>query len=447
MSDPREHWTSRAEAFASTRGADPAWAQALRKDGAASFAATGFPTTREEAWRYTNVARFVKTPHVTPAPASQGPALSRVQVESVAYPVYACSLFVFVNGRFAPGLSAPRALSGSLQVESLADVLARDPARLEARLGRLVPADATPFAALSAAFLADGALLEIPADVRVEAPIHVVHLVAPNGTPVGTHPRTLVVAGRGSEATLIEDHVTLGEGAYLTNAVTEVFVEPGARLDVVKLQRESLAGAHVSALAATLARDARLTAHTLSLGSALTRNDAVVVLDGEGAECTLDGLYVGSGEQHVDNHTRIEHVRRHGSSRELYKGILDDRARGIFHGRIVVREGAVKTDARQTNRNLLLSRQAEADSQPQLEISADDVKCSHGSSIGQLEEGALFYLRARGIGAVEARRLLMRGFAAEVTDGIRQEALRHAIEEIVAHRLHLDAPAADRASA
>jgi Fe-S cluster assembly protein SufD len=446
MTDPYEHYGARAAAFAAQRaGAEPAWLKALRKDSAAAFAARGFPTTRQEGWRHTNVSALAKASWELPS-AGGAAALTRVQVEAVSFPVYACSLFVFVNGRYAPSLSAPRALSGNLGVESLAGVLARAPERVEPWLGRLAPADAGPFVALNGAFFDDGAWLEIPAGVRAEAPIHVVHLSVPGSKPAVTHPRTLVVARRGSEATVIEDYVTVGEGAFWTNAVTEVHVEDGATLDLVKLQRESVAGHHLATLAATQGRDTRLTVQSLSLGAALARSDAGVVLAGEGAECRLDGLYVASGSQLADHHTRIDHAAPRGRSRELFKGILDDRARGVFHGTVIVREGAIGTDARQTNRNLLLSRDAEADSQPQLEISADDVKCSHGSTIGQLEEDALFYLRARGIGVVEAKRLLMRAFAAEVTDGIRQEPLRHEIEEIVLQRLRLAGRAAEAAA-
>lgn len=434
--DPREHVALLAEEVARARATDePAWRAARRKDAASAFSATGFPTTRHEGWRYTNVAPIARTSWQL-APEGTG-RLTRQHVERASFPVYACSLFVFVNGRFAPSLSSPAALVSGPQVRSLAAVLREEPALVEPLLGRIAPIEAAPFTALSDALSSDGVVLEIPTGVRVDQPLHIVHLVLPGDREIATFPRALVVARRGSEATVIEDHVSLGAGAYLTCAVSEIVVEQNARLDHVKLERESTSGYHVGTIAARVGRDSRFVSHVLSLGAAIARHELRVTLDGEGASCDLLGLSVASGRQIVDAQTTIEHLRPHGTSRELYKGIFDDRARGVFHGRIVVHEDAQKTDARQTNKTLLLSREAEANSRPQLEISADDVKCSHGATIGQLDDDALFFLRARGIGEVEARRLLLRAFAAEVTSEIRLEPLRGEVEEILLQRLHL----------
>jgi len=432
--DPRQHYGDRFERFERTGGAsDPVWLKALRKDAFARFAALGFPTTKQEEWRYTSVLPIAERAFELASDGTAG--LSRDDVEHCSFPVYACSLFVFVNGRFAPRLSAPRALSGSPSVESLASVLECAPERVEQDLARLAPFDDSSFVALNTAFLHDGAVVRVPDGLTVEAPIHVVYLSLPGADPLVSYPRTLIRVGRGSRVTVIEDYVSFGAGVCFTNAVSEVRLEPNAQLDLVRLQREGELALHVSTVHVEQERDTRFTGHGLSLGGALVRNDIAVRLAGEGTECTLDGLYIASRQELVDNHTLIDHARPHGTSRELYKGILSGGARGVFHGRIVVREGAGKTDARQTNKNLLLSRDAEVDSKPQLEIAADDVKCSHGSTIGQLDEASLFYLQARGIDAPSARRLLMRAFASEVTSRIRQEPLRDEVEEILLERL------------
>jgi len=438
--DPREHYAARYEAFAAARPtSEPTWLAARRKDAISAFSARGFPTTRDEEWRYTSVAALARTVFEPGGPAPK--ALRREHVEAAALPVYACSLFVFVNGRFAPELSAKPAVGAEVAVRSLAAALSEAPAMLEPLLARRAGVDDAPFVALNTAFLEDGAVVEVAPNAKLTAPVHVVHVSCPGGRETISQPRCLVLARAGSEATVIEDHVSLGEGGFFTNAVSELELEPGARLEYVKLQREAPAGHHVAAVQATLARDSRLDAMTLSLGSALTRTDFTARLLGPGAECSLDGLYVASDRQLVDNHTTIDHVAPHGTSRELYKGMLDGRSRGVFRGRVIVRKDAQKTDARQTNKNLLLSRDAEIDSKPQLEISADDVKCSHGSTIGQLEEDALFYLRARGIDEIDARRLLLRAFAAEVTRSIREEPLRNEIETLLLARLRLESAA------
>lgn len=435
--DPREHYGARFEAFAAARAAtDPPWLAARRKDAMSAFSAQGFPTTRDEEWRYTSVAALARTAYEPGDATPKG--LRREHVEAAALPVYACSLFVFVNGRFAPDLSAPPAPGGPVTVRSLRAALAEAPETLGPFLARRAALEGAPFVALATAFLDDGALVEVQAGGALAAPVHLVHVSAPDGGTTVSFPRALVLARAGSEATVIEDHVSLGEGSFFTDAVTEIELEAGARLDFVKLQREAPIGHHVAAVHAALARDARLRSVTVSLGASLTRTNFTVCLEGPGAECSLDGLYVASDRQLVDNHTTIDHAAPHGTSRELYKGILDGRSRGVFRGRVIVRKGAQKTDARQTNKNLLLGRNAEADSKPQLEISADDVKCSHGSSIGRLEEDALFYLRARGIDEADAQRLLLRAFAAEVTASIREEPLRNEVEALLLGRLRLE---------
>lgn len=433
--DPREHFGALIDREARALTGEPDWRAALRKDAASAFSGAGFPTTRHEDWRYTSVSSIARTPWALPRDGTG--RLTRAHVEGVAFPVYACSLYVLVNGRFSPALSAPRAIAAGVQVRSLATFLTDAPAWLAEAFGHVAPIDDAPFTALNTALCHDGAVLEIPAGTRLDQPVHIVHLALPGGTDTATFPRTLVMARSGSEATVIEDHVSLGDGEFFTCAVSEVIVEDGARLDHVKLQRESLSGRHLGALHARIGRDARLVSHVFSTGAAMARNELRATIAGPGGACDLLGLYVASGSQVVANHTTIDHAAQDGTSRELYKGILDGRSRGVFHGRVIVRNEAQRTDAKQSNKNLLLSRDAEVDSKPQLEISADDVKCSHGATIGRLEDEALFYLRARGIDEAEARRLLLRAFAAEVTGAIRLEPLRQEVEQMLLARLHL----------
>ncbi len=433
--DPREHFGALIEREIRSAANEPDWRAALRKDAASAFSAAGFPTTRHEDWQYTSVSSIARTPWRL---AEDGTArLSRAHVEGVAFPVYACSLFVFVNGRFAPALSAPRAIASGVQVRSLDALLQDDPGWLRETFGRVTNVEAAPFVALNTALCRDGAVLEIPANAKLDQPVHIVHLALPGGREIAGFPRALVIARRGSEATVIEDHVSLGDGEFFTCSVSELIVEDGARLDHVKLQRESLQGRHLGTLRARIGRAARLVSHVFATGSALARNELHASIEGAGGACDLLGLYVGSGRQITSHRTTIDHAAPDGTSRELYKGILDGRARGVFHGRIVVRNEAQRTDARQSNQNLLLSREAEVDSKPQLEISADDVKCSHGATIGRLEDEALFYLRARGIDEAEARRLLLRAFAAEVTGAIRLAPLREEVEQMLLARLQL----------
>jgi Fe-S cluster assembly protein SufD len=427
----RDRWVSAAEAFAAGRPeAEPGWIAALRREALGHFEASGLPGRRREEWRYTNVEPIARGGY---APAEPGHAsLDRGELQQVAFPVFACSLFVFVNGRFEPELSS-RVGSGELRVESLARALQQEPGLGES-LG-LVDTKAHPFAALNTAFLEDGACLRVPEGANVAQPFHLVFVSMPNGRPTLTQPRVLVCAERGSRACVIQDHVTIGEGAGFTNAVAEIRLAQGAALDFVLLQRENEQHHHVSSLVCQQERDSRLSAHTLTLGGSLVRNDLATVFGGEGAEARLDGLFVGAGEQLIDNHTLVDHAVPHCTSDELYKGILGGRARGVFRGRVLVRPDAQKTDARQSNPNVLLGDGAEIDTKPQLEIHADDVRCSHGASIGRLDPEALFYLRARGIEAGAARELLTRGFAAQILERLPSKALAESVSEILVERL------------
>jgi Fe-S cluster assembly protein SufD len=436
----RDHYVARFQDFERQLGAsDPAWLTALRREAIAAFAERGLPSTKLEEWRYTSVAALAKLRFELPRSPTAAP--TREDVEALSIPVFACSLFVFVDGRFEPALSTPPTLSGGIVVESLARLRSENPEALAPHFGQLASAKRHPFAALNAAFTDDGAVLFVPENTQLERPMHVVFLSTASERPTVHHPRVLLVAGTGSRVAFIQDHVSLGEAAGFTNAVTEAYVGRNARLDLALVQREGGKQFHVSNLQVRQERDSRFASHTVTLGGGLVRNDLGAVLAAEGAECTLHGLFVADGSELVDNHTLVDHAMPHGTSRELYKGILAGRSRGVFRGRMIVRPDAQKTNAQQSNPNLLLSDGAEIDTKPQLEIHADDVKCSHGSSIGQVDPDALFYVRTRGIGEREARDLLARGFGCEVTTRIPIEPLRQEIDTLVLKKLARSAPA------
>jgi Fe-S cluster assembly protein SufD len=337
---------------------------------------------------------------------------------------------VFVNGRFAPEFSALGGVPAGVVVEEFASALETHPEDVEAVLS-LSPAEgASVFQDLNRAFLAGGAFVLLPEGAVVEHPIHIVH-VSSAARPAVSHPHHIILAERGAQVRIVESYLG-GEGfPYLTNAVTEVVAADGANVDHYRIQREGKSAFHIGSERLLQAEGSALQNHSLSLGARLTRIDIASLLDGEGADLTLNGLYVVNGNQHVDHHTLIDHRKPQGTSRELYKGVLDDAASGVFNGRIIVRPGAQKTNAQQTNKNLLLSEEALVNTNPQLEIGADDVKCGHGATIGQLDKDALFYLRSRGIGREEATSILTRAFIADVSERIRIAAVRDAVRRFV----------------
>jgi Fe-S cluster assembly protein SufD len=397
----------------------------LRRKAIDHFATVGFPTLRDEEWRFTSVAPLTRIPFRAAEPAPDGRVREEFAEELQARGA-GCRL-VFVNGRFAPRLSARDALpDGTLM--SLADVFSHQPERVEAYLGRYAGYDQSAFTALNTAFLRDGAFLSLPPGKEIAEPIHLVFISTGADAPAVAHPRNLIVAGRHSRATVVETYLGSAEDVYFTNAVTEIVVGEEAGLDHYKVQREGAQAFHISTQQVQQNRGSRFTSHALNFGGGLVRNDVNAVLDGEGCECTLNGLYLASGRQHVDNHTRIDHARPRCASHELYKGILDGQAHGVFNGKIFVHQDAQKTDAKQTNKTLLLSDQAVINTKPQLEIFADDVKCTHGATVGQLDAEAVFYLRSRGIGAREARDLLTFAFANDIIQRIRPQALRSELD-------------------
>jgi len=425
--------TSYQQAFDKELSRDvPGFLRQLRNEGMERFAKLGFPNRRMEEWKYTGVD-----------PIAQGnfqlggdKEVSRFTLEEMhrmAFCVLPGPRLVFLNGHFHSALSDLSGLPAGVQLKNLEQALQDDPARVEAYLGRQVGFREQAFAALNTAFLRNGAYLYLPRGAVLAQPVQLLFVSHGNGTAVVSHPRVLVVAESQSQATLIETYV--GEGAYFTNAVTEIVAGEGAVIEHVKLQGESDSAFHIASIGVHQDRDSRYTSHSISMGGALTRNDLGTTLDAEGAGAIFNGLYMVTGRQHVDNHTSIDHAKPHCTSAELYKGILDGHSQGVFNGRILVRPDAQKTSSQQTNKNLILSEDALINTKPLLEIYANDVKCNHGATIGRLDENQVFYLRARGIDAKLARSLLTYAFASEVVGQIRQDLLRERLQQLIFARL------------
>jgi Fe-S cluster assembly protein SufD len=412
-------------------GREAPWLKELRQSAMARFSHLGFPTTNSEEWRFTNVAPLARTSFRPAASDEQGVSVERL--ESLTFGGSDVVRIVFVNGVFSPALSRRENLSPGVRVESLAAALEAAPEDVRRHLARYAAYENQCFAALNTALMQDGAFVLVPRGADLKAPIHILHVSNSTGEPHVCHPRTLIVAGESAQIAVVESYLG-ASGSYFTNAVTEIVAGANAVVDHYKLQRESLAAYHVASVDIYAGPAANASSHSIALGGALVRNDVNIVLDGEGAEGTINGLYVVRGRQHVDNHTSIDHAKPHCSSRELYKGVLDGQSRAVFNGRIRVRKDAQKTDSKQTNKNLLLSDEALVNSNPQLEIYADDVKCTHGATIGQLDENALFYLQSRGIGDEAARHLLTYAFAGDIVERIKVPSLRHRLDELLVHR-------------
>jgi Fe-S cluster assembly protein SufD len=408
-----------------------AWIQAHRRESHARFMDLGLPTPRMEAWRATNVASIGAVAWQPAQVAGADVASAMVAAESFESVVG--PHLVFVNGRYREDLSRVPA-DDRMTVKSLAAALAEDRAIVEPRLLARRPADEThAFRALNAALLEDGAFVRLRRSHLPPGVVHVLHVCSAS-EPMAVHPRNLLVLEEESHATVLETYVSLG-GTTFTNAVTDVALGPSAVLRHVRVQREAEGAFHLGSVRARLDRGARLFSHVVSMGAALSRTEVEVELAGEGAECSLDGLYVAGGTQAVDHQTFVDHAVPHGTSRQLQVGLLGGRARGVFNGKVIVREDAQATDARQSNRNLLLSSDALVDTKPQLEIRANDVKCTHGATIGQLREDALFYLRSRGIGREQARGILTHAFASEVLDRLPIQAARAALDAVLVRRI------------
>ncbi|MDR3517942.1 MAG: Fe-S cluster assembly protein SufD [Azospirillaceae bacterium] len=413
-------------------GAGLGWLDRLRHDGLARFAATGFPSQRVEAWKYTSL-RALERSVFAPAGHATPPAIDRLP--TVAPDPRTAHRLVLVDGRFRPDLSSVPASVAGIASAGLADLLAGSPGDVpttlaERHLGSVATLE-TGLTAVNTAFVSDGLVIHVAAGVAVAQPIEVVFIATGGAaaSPTLHHPRLLLVAEPDSQVTLVEHHVGLGDGPYATNTVVEIVVGDRAVVNHTKIQREGQGAIHIATTAARIGSEGRYDHFGLTLGAALSRNDIVPIL-GAGASCRLAGAYLLRGRQHADTTTAIEHSAPRATSRQVYKGVIDDTAHGVFQGRILVRPGAQKTDAYQINRALLLSAGAEIDSKPELEIHADDVKCSHGATAGELDDDQLFYLRARGIDRDDARRLLIGAFVGEAIDEISDATVAAAVRAL-----------------
>ncbi len=409
------------------------WRLETRRAAIRRFAELGFPTTKDEEWKYTNLAPIARTAF-RPAAARDPHGVIEERLEPFTFGVLKCTQLVFVNGHYSPRLSWRRSLPEGVRVASVAEAYRDDPGALQA-LGRLAPFESEPFTALNTALFQDGALVDVPAGTALEEPIHLLFLSSVAADPIASFPRNVIRLGERSRATVIETYAALDGESYFTDAVTEIALGPEAVLDHYKLQREGENAFHVARTEVLQDRASNFASSNFDLGGALVRNDTNTKFAGEGGELAMNGLFMLGGKQHVDNHTRIDHAAPSCTSAELYKGILDGASKGIFNGKIFVRKEAQKTVARQTNKNLLLSKEAFVDSTPGLMILADDVKCNHGSTIGQLSEDALFYMRSRGIDEAAARNMLTFAFAGEMVNRVRVAPMRVKVNEMVVRRL------------
>ena len=413
-------------------GHHPSWLNSLRRSAFEWVGVHGFPTAKDEAWKYTRVAPIMEIPFAPAGPGARR-ALSPGDVAGLAGEIGGPRL-VFVNGYFDPELSALKSLPAGVKLGSLASVFAQEGAALESLLWRRFRERPQAFTALNVALVEDGAFIRIPAHISVAEPIHLVFLSDPGATPLVSHPLAVVFAGAGSRVTIVETHAGIAGGIYLSNAVTEIVLDEGAVVEHYKVQNEAESAFHFAFLSVRQGRASRFSAHSVALGAALARHEVKVTLDAPEAQVVLNGLYLPRGRQLLDNPTTIEHAAPHCSSRQLYKGVVDGHGRGVFDGRIVVQPGAMKTDASQTNKNLLLSASAQAYTRPRLEIFADDVKCAHGATVGQLDDEALYYLRTRGIPQQAARELLTYAFTAEMLDLIQVPPLHSRVQQMLATR-------------
>jgi Fe-S cluster assembly protein SufD len=421
------------ESAARAAEGEPAWVARLREGAFGRFEELGFPTTDEEDWKYTNVAPIARAEFM---PANASTKLESAAVENLVSAEAEQSCLVFVDGVFSRELSSLEAIPEGVAALDLDEALAGGLAEVVwEHLGRLSGEGSDAFSALNTAFLGGGAFLRVPKGVELSAPVQLL-FVSTADTEAATFPRVLIVAERDSRLDLIETYAAVGGATYLTNAVVEVFVGEGARVTHFKVQDEGANAFHVASTRAELSRSSYYDLTTVTLGARLSRHNIEVLLQGEGAECRVDGLYIMGTGQHTDTHSLIDHRVPNCASRQNYKGILDGRSRGVFNGRVFVREDARGTDAEQSNKNLLLSREARVDTKPQLEIYNDDVKCSHGATVGQLDEEELFYLISRGLHTDLARNLLTYGFAEEIVERIKFESIRAQLDEAILNRLH-----------
>lgn len=433
MSELKNHLLERFKEFENRlNGESSSSVHDLRKKAISAFSSLDFPSVKEEEWKYTNIAPLLKHNF---KPASQAANLKKEDVSKFLFKGLNASLMVFVNGIFNEELSDIKAGSG-ITVENISSAISSNNPALYSHLGKYAEYGEQIFTSLSTAFIKDGAFIYIPDGKVAEYPVHILFISAAADEKVLSQPRNLFVAGKNSQATIIEHYVSLDDETYFTNSVTEVYTDENAYLDHVKLQQESRNAFHIARMEVGQERTSNFRSHSISFGGSITRNDFNTRFGDEGGECTLNGLYMIEDDQLFDAHTMIDHAKPNCNSHEHYKGILDGRSRGVFNGKVMVRKDAQKTNAFQENNNIILSADALVNTKPQLEIFADDVKCSHGATIGQLDQDAMFYLKSRGIGIEAGRAILIHAFASDVVQSIKVQPVRDYVEEILTKKFN-----------
>jgi Fe-S cluster assembly protein SufD len=415
---------------------DPAWARDLRKEAMSKFQGLGFPIARRgnEEWKYTDIGPIAKAKFQLSSSAVQS-LVNAKSVEMSSLGEKSWSQMVFVDGSYVEELSSVSSLPAGVMVVNLTEAMRSVPELVQGHLAHYADYEANAFTALNTAFIHEGVFIHVPDDILVEEPVRLLFLSTSKDEETVSQPRVLIVVGKNSKATVIDGYGGVSDGRYFSNCVTEVVVGDGSRVEYYKVQQQSDKAFHITTTDVSLGRDSYFSSINIDMGGKLVRNNLNVLTEDEGSSCVLNGLYLVNGTQHVDNQVIIDHAKPYTTSRELYKGILDGKARSVFHGSIIVREGAVKVDANQVDKNLLLSDEAEADTKPAFWVYCDDVKCGHGAACGQMDEKALFYLRSRGIDEETARGLLTRAFVSDVIQSIANESLRRQVDDLVQAKL------------
>ena len=400
----------------------------LRKAAFGKFSDLDFPTTKDEEWKYTSIAPLLEHNFI---PSLQKKSLTKEQVKNFLFEDLDSNVVIVVNGFYSDELTTLTNIQKEVEVSSIAKAISSDSPLVKEHLGKYADFTTHIFTSLSTAFTKDGVLVHIPEGKIVEQPIHILFITDSGNEKLLIQPRNLFVAEKNSQTTIIEHFVNIDSGIYFTNTVTEIVVGENAIVDHIKLQEESKEAFHIGRMEVDQERSSNFASHFVSLGSSITRNEFNSKFNDEGGECKLNGLFLTEGNQLFDVHTLIDHAKPHCNSHEHYKGILDDVSRGVFNGKVIVRQDAQKTNAFQENNNIILSKEALINTKPQLEIFADDVKCSHGATIGQLDKDAMFYLKSRGIGEETARTILIHAFASDVIKSVKVEAVKNYIENIL----------------
>ena len=406
------------------------WLDLLREEGFRRFSELGFPTPDNEDWRFTNVSPIART--AFNIETNGRPAVSRDALKKFTFPKLKTIRIVFIDGSYSPELSDSSDIPPGVKVLSLASALGSEEGLVKQYLSKYADFNEEAFTALNTAFMQDGGFVYIPEGTHLKEPVHLLYITARSENATITNPRNLIVVEDNCEANIIEHYVSLDESVYFSNVVTELVVGENSSVGHYMIECESRKAFNISTLRVQQGRSSNIRSHSVLLGGALVRNNVHPVLAGEGCDSLINGLFMSTGRQHMDNYMKVEHASPHCDSRQFYNGVLDGKSRGVFHGRIIVHKDAQKTDAKQTNRNLLLSDSAQIDTKPQLEIYADDVKCTHGATIGQMDEDAVFYLRSRGIREETAREIILSAFTSGTLESMQIKEIRNYCEALVA---------------